>query len=226
MIKSICIIDDETSVREVLEANFRDIGYQTYSYVSCEDFVENRPRGFQGIYLVDWMMPGMKGPELVRAIRLEDPLSPVFMVSAKSKSADIIHGLENGADDFIVKPCLFNELLAKVENALRKLEFALSNQRKAFELIPSAHSFIKDGVTVSLTPREFALFERLLSEHNEVLSREQLVAALSDDVKVQVRNVDVHIFSLRRKIKDVGYYIETIWRKGYKLTSSEHQPVG
>jgi DNA-binding response OmpR family regulator len=169
---------------------------------------------------VDWNLPGEPGIELVKRIRAKDALSPIFMVSGYSKKEDIIEGLKAGADDYITKPFSFEELEVRVKNATTKFGISLSEgaSKSDFQLLKDAKAFIKGGVTIGLTAREFVIFESLVQHEGQPLSREDLIKCFDKEDEMTSRNIDVHIFSLRKKIKEVDMKIETVWGKGYKIS--------
>lgn len=218
--QNICVIEDEKDIRESIKVYMDSKGFKTYVYISIEDFLENSPQDFNGIYLIDWNLPGEPGIELVKKIRSKDALSPIFMVSAYNKKEDIIEGLKAGADDYITKPFSFEELEIRVKNATTKFGIVLSEgaSKSDFQLLKDAKAFIKRGITVSLTSREYIIFEKLIQNEGQPMTRENLIECFDKDDKMTSRNVDVHIFSLRKKIKEVDMKIETVWGKGYKIS--------
>lgn len=216
--RSICIIEDEIDIVEALTIFLESSDYKVYSYNSAEEFYANKEDDFKGLYLIDWNLPGEQGINIVSKIRADDKFSPIFMVSAYNKKEDIIEGLKCGADDYITKPFNLNELLARIDNAQVKFsEVSNATSVEGIKLLPTACAFIKDTQTVSLTSREFIIFEKLYNETGEPVSREMLIECFKKEDKMTVRNIDVHIFSLRKKIKVVDLLIETVWGMGYKL---------
>lgn len=215
---NICIIEDEVDIAEALTEYLENANYNVVSYLSAEDFYEESSDDFRGLYLVDWNLPGEPGINIIKRIRDKDKFSPVFMVSAFSKNEDIIRGLKAGADDYITKPFNLEELLLRVNNATSKLGHIESEiNLDRIQLLPEAAAFIKDNKTVNLTVREYVIFEKLFQELNSAISREDLIKCFKNDDKMTVRNIDVHIFSLRKKVKEVELQIETVWGLGYKL---------
>lgn len=217
--KSICIIEDETDIAESVKTYMETSGYRVLIYSSAEEYGENPPDGFCGVYLIDWNLPGKPGLDVIKDIRVEDKISPIFIISANSEKEDIVEGLRSGADDYITKPFSYPELAARVDNASAKFEVILSqSQLENFRLLPEAKAFIKEGQTVNLTSREYVVFDYLVKHTGEPVTRDDLIKNCFDgDEKMTNRNVDVHIFSLRRKLAAVEMKIETVWGKGYKL---------
>lgn len=217
--KRVCIIEDEIDIAESVKTYLESNGYEVSTFNSAEEFSAQSPGGFVGVYLVDWNLPGIPGLELIKQIRNEDKISPIFIISANGEREDIIEGLKSGADDYIVKPFSFPELAARVDNASAKFEVILQqSQLEDFRLLPEANAFIKEGKTVNLTSREYVLFAYLVEKTGEPVSRNALIEnCFEGDDKMTNRNVDVHVFSLRKKLSSVNIKIETVWGKGYKL---------
>jgi DNA-binding response OmpR family regulator len=214
----ICIIEDEEDIVEALTIFLESSNYNISSYSSAEQFYEQRDPNYRGLYLVDWNLPGEPGVNIVSKIRTEDKFSPIFMISAYNKKEDIIQGLKHGADDYITKPFNLDELLARINNAQYKYnEVCKETNLEGIQLLPEAGAFLKDKKTINLTTREFVIFEKLHVETGKPISREMLIECFKNDDKMTVRNIDVHIFSLRKKIKEVDLFIETVWGMGYKL---------
>jgi len=217
-IKNITIIEDEVDIVAALTAFLENHDYKVTSFNSGEEFFDKRSEGFKGLYLVDWNLPGALGTQIITKIREKDKMSPIFMVSAYGKQEDIVIGLKAGADDYIVKPFNLEELLIRISNAT--LKFSLiseDNMSEGFKLIPEARAFIKDGTTINLTSREFVIFNFLYQNTDKPISRDQLIEQFDKTDKMTTRNIDVHIFSLRKKIKIAEIIIETVWGMGYKL---------
>jgi DNA-binding response OmpR family regulator len=220
MKKSIIIIEDEKDIAESLKYVLEKNGFEVMTFISAEDFFLAKNRSEHCLYLVDWNLPGIKGVDIIRAIRLKDKLSSIFMMSAYNKSEQIIEGLQSGADDYITKPFNYDELLVRIGNAYNKVNNLTDNLiNVGLKLIPEAHSVIKDGVTVSLTSREFIIFQHLHNNRDNASTREELIGQFANDMEMTARNIDVHIFSLRKKMNKLKIGIETVWGTGYKLVS-------
>jgi two-component system alkaline phosphatase synthesis response regulator PhoP len=140
------------------------------------------------------------------------------MISAYNSPNQIIEGLQSGADDYLTKPFNYDELLIRVANAHNKVSHLKDNLiNVGLKLIPEAHTVMKDGVTVSLTSREFIIFQHLFRNQKNPSTREELIAQFDKDMEMTSRNIDVHVFSLRKKMSKVQIEIETVWGTGYKL---------
>lgn len=217
-VKNICVIEDEIDIAESIKLFFETEDFSVILFQNAEDFYRDIPADYKGIYLVDWNLPGAQGIDIIKKIRLRDKVSPVFMLSAFSSPDQVIEGLTSGADDYITKPFNLEELKVRVVNSLKKFSIVDSYiSKERIQLLPEANSFIIDGNTISLTSREYTLFNTLLVSEGEPVSRDQLIEEFSNDEKITARNIDVHVFSLRKKIKVANLLIETVWGKGYRL---------
>jgi DNA-binding response OmpR family regulator len=218
-IKNICIIEDEQDIADAMRSFFEKEGYSVVVFYDARSFFAGIPKSFKGIYLVDWKLPGMNGGEIIKKIREKDHISPIFIISAFSQSEQVVEGLSAGADDYITKPYDFKELSVRVANSLRKFSYVDAKiiDESEIQLLPEANSFIKDGKTINLTAREYTLFQALFQSKGQPVSREALITHFSIDDAITVRNIDVHVFSLRKKIQVVDLVIDTVWGQGYKL---------
>jgi DNA-binding response OmpR family regulator len=218
MKKSVVIIEDEKDIVESLKFLLEKNDFTVHPFYSAEEFFSAKLWPEQCIYLVDWNLPGIKGIDIIKTIRLNDKISPVFMISAYNSPNQIIEGLQSGADDYLTKPFNYDELLIRVANAHNKVSHLKDNLiNVGLKLIPEAHTIMKDGVTVNLTSREFIIFQHLFRNQNNPSTREELIAQFDKDMEMTSRNIDVHVFSLRKKMSKVQIEIETVWGTGYKL---------
>lgn len=216
-VKRVIIIEDEKEIAESMMDYLKLHGFQVSTFESAEDFYSGFRPNYKGLYLVDWNLPGDSGLDIIKQIRDTDKVSPIFIVSAYSGTNEIIEGLRSGADDYITKPFNYEELLTRTENALTK--FKTINEQlltEGIKLLDEAHSIIKDGQTVNLTSREYIIFKYLYEKANQPVSRDDLIGQFNSE-EMTSRNIDVHVFSLRKKIKQVDLPIETVWGTGYKL---------
>lgn len=218
MKKTIIIIEDESDILDGLKQLLERNGFEVHGFISAEEFFSAKDRPEHCVYLFDWNLPGIKGIDIVRTIRSKDKISPIFMMSANNKPDQIIEGLQAGADDYVTKPFNYDELLVRLENAFNKMHNLQDNlMNVGLKLIPEAHSVMKDGVTVNLTSREFVIFHHLYKHQNIAATREELINQFDKDMEMTTRNIDVHIFSLRKKMNKINIGIETVWGTGYKI---------
>lgn len=228
----ILVVEDEEKIARVLEL---ELTYEGYEVGKATDGLA----GFQlyhnhewDIILLDVMLPGISGIELLRRIRSRDETTPVIMLTAKSSVEDKVSGLDLGANDYMTKPFKIEELLARIRVALR-LKQSQSKPNIEFEqnwlqvadlkLSEITHEVIRNEELIELTPREFDLLAYLIKHARQVLSREQLLNGVwGYDYYGDTNIVDVYIRYLRNKI-DKSYgtsLIHTVRGVGYVIKES------
>lgn len=218
MQKRVVIIEDEADILDSLTMLLEKNDFKVSSFLNAEEFQKKENFNDSCLYLVDWNLPGMKGTELVSKIRSKDKISPVFMMSANNASKQVVEGLSTGVDDYITKPFNYDELIQRLKNAYSKMLVLEENLiNVGIKLIPEANAVIRDGNTAHLTSREYIIFSYLYGHQDAHCSREQLIEQFDKDLDMTTRNVDVHVFSLRKKVDKLNIKIETIWGKGYQL---------
>ncbi len=219
----ILIIEDDDRIRESLRLIFQSEGYEVDDAATGEAGIEQFARLAADVVIVDVMLPAMSGIEACRVLRTTSDV-PIVVVSARDDTTDIIAGLEAGADDYVTKPYVAQELLARVRAHLRRRPV---DQAKAFtlgELIVTpdeGSAKLADGSEVHLTATEFRLLTELAMVNGKVLSREDLLERVwGYDYFGDGRLVDVHIRRLRTKIEPdaaLPRYLLTVRGTGYKL---------
>ena len=221
MAETIVIVEDDESIREMLRYYFRSVGYHVESYESGEAYFEAEREQVPSLFILDIMLPGMDGLEILRRIRSDPALKdvPTLMLTARTSEMDKVKGLESGADDYVVKPFGIMELQARVKALLRR-----TGRNKTEEVIicgdmeidPAAREVRKAGVPVELTYKEFELLKLLASRRGMVLSRDDILQAVWDyNFAGETRTVDMHVKTLRQKLGEG--YIQTVRGVGYKM---------
>ena len=220
MSKSIAVVEDDESIREMLRYYFQSVGYTVRAYESGEALFEDEGQPLPLLYILDIMLPGMDGLEILRRLRegRETSEVPVIMLTARSAEMDRVSGLENGADDYVVKPFGIMELQARVKAVLRR------TQRRGdrvltcgdLEIGPAAREVRKGGQLVELTFKEFELLRLLCTRRGVALTRDEILQAVWDyDYTGETRTVDMHVKALRQKLgEDI---ITTVRGVGYKM---------
>jgi two-component system phosphate regulon response regulator PhoB len=222
---SILVVEDEPAQREVLVYNLEAEGYDVSKAVNGEEALLMVREEMPDLILLDWMLPNVSGIEICRRLktRSETREIPVIMLSARSEEVDRVRGLENGADDYVVKPYSVAELMARVRNHLRRSRPASVGQKLEFEdviLDSESHKVLRAGQELKLGPTEFRLLVTFMEKPGRVYSREQLLDRVwGRDIYVDTRTVDVHIGRLRKalSIKDSSDLIRTVRGAGYAL---------
>lgn len=221
---TIVLIEDDQGIVEILTPPLEKEGFNIRHYHSAEDYISDSSRPAHGLYLIDWKLPGIQGIEVVKLIRRNDKHSPLFMMTAYARPEQIIHGLEAGADDYILKPFNNLELMLRLKNARTKATHVRESLIDlGVKLLPEAHCILVNGISVSLTAREYLIFEYLYNRKNQEVHRSELIALFPKNEEIQNRNIDVHIFSIRKKLANKKHKLDimSVRGKGYQLTSYE-----
>ena len=219
--ETIVIIEDDESIREMLRYYFCSVGYEVACFESGEDYFEKAGEVKPSLYILDIMLPGMDGLEILRRIRADARLeeTPVLMLTARTSEIDKVKGLETGADDYVVKPFGIMELQARVKALLRRTGRPRTESVLTcgdLEIDPAAREVRKNGVPVELTYKEFELLRLLCAHRGMVLTRDDILQAVWDyDFAGETRTVDMHVKTLRQKLGEG--YIQTVRGVGYKM---------
>ncbi|ETT30720.1 MULTISPECIES: response regulator transcription factor [unclassified Paenibacillus] len=226
MTELILVVEDEVRIARLLQIELECEGYRVSIAGSGHQGLEMYQEQQPDLLLLDVMLPGFSGIELLRRIRSGDPDTPVLLLTAKSSVEDKVSGLDLGANDYITKPFQIEELLARVRAALR---LATGQRREEavnllladdLELNEATREVKRAGRSIELTPREFDLLVYLLKNKRQVLNREQIMAAVwGYDYYGDTNIVDVYIRYVRKKIT-LGHepeLIQTVRGVGYVL---------
>jgi two-component system phosphate regulon response regulator PhoB len=225
---TIAVIEDDPDIRELLSFSLAKEGWVLRFAEDGEKGLKMMSDNAPDCLVLDIMLPGMDGYEVLRRVKADPALRrvPVIMTTARGEEADVVSGLELGADDYVVKPYSPKILAARVRAALRRMEKAETGDGGGPEVLeisglrldPSRHEASFEGAEVSLSATEFAILEFLLGNPGRVFSRSQIIDAVKGrDYPVTDRSVDVQILSLRRKLGAGGEFIETVRGVGYRL---------
>ncbi|MBU9738815.1 winged helix-turn-helix domain-containing protein [Diplocloster agilis] len=229
--KTILAVDDEEHILELIAYNLEAGGYEVRKAETGEEALEVLNREQVDLVLLDLMLPGIDGIEVLKQIR-SDPVKrrlPVIMLTAKSDEISKVIGLELGADDYLGKPFGVHELLARIKAVLRRSGGELTRSSQEEEVLvvdqivinKSSRVVSVDGKPVELSLKEFELLYLLVRNRGRVLSRDMLLEKIwGYDYLGETRTVDVHIRNLRKKIeKDDNHpqYIITVRGVGYKF---------
>jgi two-component system alkaline phosphatase synthesis response regulator PhoP len=223
--KSILVVDDEEDILELLRFNLSREGYQVSCSPAGEDALSRIRSHIPDLIVLDLMLPGVDGLEVTRHLKGDSKTKdiPIVMLTAKGEEADIVTGLELGADDYITKPFSPRILVARVRAALRrKDQVGLDDEStlKVRDLVihPGRREVLVGGKPVSLTFTEFGIVNYIARRPGWVFTRAQIVDAVrGDDYPVTDRSVDVQIVGLRKKLGAAGAYIETVRGVGYRF---------
>lgn len=218
--RRVLVVDDDPMVASTIERVLRPEGYDVDvalgGLAALNRVRERRP----DLVVLDVMMPGVDGLEVCRRLRAEDTM-PILLLTARGGTADRVRGLDTGADDYLVKPFAYPELLARVRALLRRAAPSSGEVLRFADLSldPQAHQARRADRTISLTAREFSLLEFFLRHPRQVLSRDQLLHAVWAGEETDDNVVAVYVGYLRVKLEEGGRerLIHTIRGFGYSL---------
>jgi DNA-binding response OmpR family regulator len=219
----ILLAEDEAAIAGFLKEGLKEEGYAVDVAINGKQGLEMALDNLSeyDIILLDWMLPGMSGIEICRSIRKQNNTIPIIFLTAKDTVDDTVFGLEAGANDYLKKPFAFEELLARIKVLLRnktgeQIVFEAGN----ISMNTAIHQVLKNGESVELTQKEFALLEYLLCNKGKVCRRTRIIEKIWDvhfDKDTSV--IDVFINALRKKLDEQGTpsFIQTIRGVGYRV---------
>ncbi len=220
----ILIIDDEMAIAQLISDALTDEGFETVIRTDGKkayDYISEHAYDISLITL-DIMMPEISGIDLCKFIR-NSVDCPIVFVTAKGKTVDTLAGFEAGADDYISKPFLVEEFVARIKAHLRREERTNKNQHDDIIKVgdvtinTASYEVTKADKPVSLSTREFQLLQYLMENAGKVLTREQIFSHVWDTEFGDIGTVAVNIKSIRDKIDPDNEYIKTVWGVGYKF---------
>jgi two-component system, OmpR family, alkaline phosphatase synthesis response regulator PhoP len=222
----ILVVEDEEEILELITYNLSREGYDVHAVRSGEEALKLIQSKTPDLMLLDLMLPGVDGLEVCKTAKGNAATKDIsiIMLTARSEEADIVTGLELGADDYITKPFSRRVLLARVKAVLRRRSETEPSEPGGILQIhnilinPGRHEVLIDEHEVVLTLTEFRVLHFLASRPGWVFTRSQIVeAGRGDGYPVTDRSVDVQIVGLRKKLEDAGKYIETVRGVGYRF---------
>ena len=218
------VVEDDEKTAGALESGLRGEGFAVAVVRTGEDgFFRLNTESFD-LLILDWMLPGRDGLEILKALRARNVKTPVLLLTARDAIADRVLGLESGADDYVVKPFAFPELVARIRMLLRRAPADAPLRRHAADLTVDLETrrVWRAGAAIELTPREFDILAYLMREPGRVVTRQMLVKDIwrESTRETPLDNViDVHIGNLRRKL-DSGHklkLVQTVHGVGFLL---------
>ncbi len=222
---NILVVDDEIEIADLVELYLKNEGYNVYKTYNSEQALKIINQRNIDLAILDIMMPNIDGFTLCQKIRQKHKF-PIIMLTAKISDADKIKGLNIGADDYITKPFMPLELLARVKAQLRRYKNYNQNQNKIIAIKDltidkDKHECLKNGKKINLTPTEFSILSLLAESENKVITTKQLFEKIWQEpyYPSSSATIMVHIRHLREKLGETPKqkYIETIWGVGYKI---------
>ncbi len=217
---SVLIVEDDPAMRRGLRDNFALKGYTVHEAADGEAGYESALTHTPDLIVLDIMLPRINGFELCRLLRAEHLDGPIIMLTAKGEEADIVLGLNLGADDYVTKPFGIRELLARARALLRRRHADEPEQIRfgPFTLDLAARRLDRDGAIIDLTPKEFGLLALLAARPGRVFTRDEILAHVwGRSVIVTDRSVDRCVTTLRARLGPGERWLHTIRSIGYRF---------
>ncbi len=228
-------LDDNSSELELIHKSITSLGHECHTFISGEALIKCLRRESFDFLLLDWELPGITGPDIVKWARenLQEKI-PILLVTNRRDERDIIYGLAVGADDFMCKPVRVGELIARINALIRRSKFGSSQKNHLwgnYRFIPDSNVVEVSNKSVSLKNKEYELALFLFQNQGRLLSRqhlqEQIWGTQSSDVNS--RSLDTHISSIRNKLNlrpEHGYQLISVYGFGYRLeVFAKEQPA-
>ena len=229
MSAKILLVEDDKPIREMLKYSLEKQGYQVIEAGSVkqarEIMMTNRP----DLIVLDWMMPGESGIDLLRAVRTDDVLAdiPILMLTARVEETDKVKGLDSGCDDYMTKPVAIREFQSRIKALLRRLRATDDEEileHSGIKLNLASHQLFVDDARVQIGSAEFNLLKFFMTHRNKVYSRTQLLDYVwGQGVYLEERTVDVHMLRLRKLFKPYNKHtlFATVRGVGYMFSENE-----
>lgn len=222
--QSVLIVEDEPEIREMLSFSLARGGYDVWEADSGEQALERLDGRLPALIVIDWMLPGMSGVDLIARIRRDDLTAeiPLIMLTARGEEADKLKSFESGVDDYLTKPFSPKELLARVKALIRRSGSPDDGvlEMQGLRLETHSHRLVVGDQEVHLGPTEFRLLALLMSQPDRAFDRSALLDRVwGRGVYVEERTVDVHVLRLRRALKPYGMdgLVQTVRGIGYRF---------
>lgn len=217
----ILVAEDDRALRDVLQRGLREAGYVVDVAIDGEQAVANLLSIDYEVAVLDWRMPKLTGIEVIEVVRKANVLTPILMLTARDTPSDRVEGLNAGADDYLVKPFEFAELVARLQALQRRPVLRHNAQIECGDVRydPSARRLEGAGKVIELTTTECLLIELLLRRSPEIVSRRTIANQVWPNATVAVASntIEVHIARLRSKMQDCTTRIETVRGFGYRV---------
>ncbi|MGH9304995.1 MAG: response regulator transcription factor [Acidimicrobiales bacterium] len=220
----ILVAEDDPGLCSVLQRGLREAGYAVDVVADGETALGYLRAYEYAAAVIDWRMPKTSGLEVIATVRRRGLSIPILMLTARDATSDRVTGLDGGADDYLVKPFEFAELLARLRALLRRPADATTPVLRcgALNLDPATHQVLVAGRLLSLTPTEFAILELLMRKSPKVVRRAAIAVAVWDEEADALgsNTIDVHMARLRAKLAGAEAVIETVRGSGYRIAPS------
>nr|WP_294149085.1 response regulator transcription factor [uncultured Clostridium sp.] len=230
----IYVVEDDENIRNLICVALKNFGYRPEGFETAEEALDRLGgiikrgkeayRELPSMFVFDWMLPGMDGMAAIKKVREMEPLrgTQILMLTAKDRETDIVTGLDNGADDYMTKPFGILELSARVRNLLKRTgslrEESACMAAGDVKIDKETREVVACGEKAELTLKEFELLSYLMEYMNRVVTRDELLDNIwGYDYDGETRTLDMHIKTLRQKLKAAGQQIKTVRGVGYRF---------
>lgn len=219
----IYVVEDDSGIRELVCYTLRSTGFEAEGFESGEELRPAMSKRAPQLVLLDIMLPGEDGISILKRLRADAGTRriPIIMMTAKGSEYDRVIGLDSGADDYIPKPFGMMELVSRIKAVLRRTEGREETTELSYgnvKLNTLSHSVSADGKSIDLTLKEYEVLLLLMKGAGRVYTRDMLLEKIwGYDFDGETRTVDVHIRTLRRKLGENGYIVETVRGVGYRI---------
>jgi two-component system alkaline phosphatase synthesis response regulator PhoP len=225
MTGTIYIIEDETDIADLIKYSLNLKGFKTQCYYSGEEGLRAIEKDKPDLIILDLMLPGMSGTKICQRLKenAQTKNIPIIMVTAKGEESDVAFGFEVGADDYVTKPFSPKILIARVTAVLKRSKTPTKTETDILDignlsLHPGRHEVLVNGEKVDLTKSEFQILQKLARKPGWVFTRAQIVEAIhGDNFAVTDRAIDFQMVGLRKKLGEMGNYLETVRGVGYRF---------
>ena len=220
----VLVAEDDRSLRSVLERGLKENGYVVDTVADGAEAVKWLRAYDYEVAVLDWRMPSLTGLEVIEAVRQAGLRTPILMLTARDTTADRVAGLRTGADDYLVKPFDFDELLARLEALQRRPALMVAPRLGLGSVVfdPATREVTVGGEPVALTATELGILELLLRRFPSVVTRRTIAVQVWEDEADAIgsNTIDVHVGRLRSKLGDSDVAVQAVRGTGYKLVGA------
>lgn len=224
----IYIVEDDKNIAEIESFALKNVGYDVEEFSSARGFFRALEKRVPDLFLLDVMLPDEDGLSIIRKLKMNPKTAypPIILVTAKTSEIDKVKGLDQGADDYMTKPFGVMELISRVKALLRRSQVIgavpLVLSFETIQMEEEKHLVTVEGQNCELTYKEYELLKLLLINAGIVTSRDLIMEKIwGTDFEGESRTLDMHIKTLRKKLKEAGSYIKTVRNVGYILTKED-----
>lgn len=220
-------VEDDASIRSAVLYALQSTGFEAQGFEDGESFFETLAQARPDVVLLDIMLPGIDGLEVLKRLRADQKTAdiPVILITAKGAEFEKVIGLDSGADDYVAKPFGVMELISRIKAILRRIPLPETDEQITVDELTidlRQHIVTIRGKEIELTLKEFDLLHCLMKNAGRVFTRDELLDIVwGYGAETETRTVDVHIGTIRQKLGEYGSYIKTVRGLGYRFVRNE-----